>query len=177
MGNRMEYIPEKEISAILGQIEAIHPKYSLMLRIGVESGLRVSDVLRIRAGDVKREMRIWEAKTKKVKEWVPTVGLVEEMGKHVERYGLRERDYLIFSREGKDKAVHRTTAYRVLRAAGEGMGLSRIGTHSMRKTYARRVYRETGDIGEVQKRMGHEDVRTTLMYFFDVFELEKYINL
>jgi integrase len=52
-----------------------------------------------------------------------------------------------------------------LSAAGEAVGLERVGTHSLRKTFGYHVYKRTGgNLGLVQKLLNHSSSADTLRY-------------
>jgi integrase len=53
--------------------------------------------------------------------------------------------------------------YHILQTAGKKVGLN-IGTHSMRKTFGRIAYEQTGDINIVAKLLGHASPAATLAY-------------
>lgn len=68
------------------------------------------------------------------------------------------------SRKGND-AISTTQGYRVLKDAFSLAGLNgKVATHSMRKTYAQRLYDATGDIYLVAEALGHKAVETTKKY-------------
>ena len=49
--------------------------------------------------------------------------------------------------------------------AFEAGGLNgKLGTHSLRKSYAQRLYEQTNDIYAVQEMLGHKSVVTTQRY-------------
>ena len=59
----------------------------------------------------------------------------------------------------------RKTGHEVLKAAFEKAGLNgKLATHSLRKSYAQRMYDASGDIFLVREMLGHKDVRTTQKY-------------
>ena len=59
----------------------------------------------------------------------------------------------------------RKTGHEVLKAAFEKAGLNgKLATHSLRKSYAQRMYDASGDIFLVREMLGHADVRTTQKY-------------
>ena len=61
--------------------------------------------------------------------------------------------------------MSRKSAHAILKTAFEKAGLNgKIATHSMRKSYAQRMYHETGDIFIVKELLGHADVSTTQAY-------------
>jgi len=84
---------------------------------------------------------------------------------HRETYGSLDKKRPLFkSREGEG-AISRTQAHRVLKDAFMRAGLNGKGaTHSMRKTYAQRLYDATGDIYLVKEALGHKSVDTTQQY-------------
>ena len=84
---------------------------------------------------------------------------------HVEHYGGIDAQRPLFpSRQGSG-ALNRRTAHAVLKVAFEDAGLNgKLATHSMRKSFAQRLYEETRDIFAVQEMLGHKSVATTQAY-------------
>ena len=61
--------------------------------------------------------------------------------------------------------MSRRTAHNVLKDAFMDAGLNgHIATHSLRKSFAQRLYEQTGDIFAVQEMLGHRNVATTQKY-------------
>ena len=61
--------------------------------------------------------------------------------------------------------MSRRTAHDVLKVAFEAAGLNgHLATHSLRKSFAQRLYDRTGDIFAVQEILGHQSVTTTQKY-------------
>ena len=61
--------------------------------------------------------------------------------------------------------MSRRTAHNVLKAAFEAAGLNgHLATHSLRKSFAQRLYERSGDIFMVQELLGHANVATTQKY-------------
>ena len=61
--------------------------------------------------------------------------------------------------------MSRRTAHDVLKNAFEAAGLNgHLATHSLRKSFAQRLYDRTGDIFAVQEMLGHKSVTTTQKY-------------
>ena len=86
---------------------------------------------------------------------------------HIELYGTVGPTRPLFpSRKGQGKkAMTRIAAHNALKAAFEGAGLNgKLGTHSLRKSYAQRLYEQTNDIYAVQEMLGHKSVVTTQRY-------------
>ncbi|NBI29104.1 site-specific integrase [Chengkuizengella marina] len=130
---------------------------------GINSGLRISDILSLRVKDTKRKhFNITEMKTGKKKRLDMTPQLHREFKNYVE--GKEDHEYLFRSREGINKPIGRRMAYKILREAGEYVGLDDIGTHTLRKTFGYHVYKLTGDVALLQKILNHTDPAFTLRY-------------
>ena len=62
-------------------------------------------------------------------------------------------------------SMHRQTAHDILKKAFIAAGLNgKLATHSLRKSFAQRVYNKSGDIYLVQELLGHRNISTTQKY-------------
>lgn len=125
-------------------------------------GLRISDILKLRPGDIVRDgdryrLEITEQKTGKRR--VFTVPLVIQQ--YIENYCLRNgvrRDELIFpiTERAIQKQLHIVCDY---------LGYEGISTHSFRKWYATEIYKANGyDIALVQRLLQHSSAAVTQRY-------------
>jgi integrase len=75
-------------------------------------------------------------------------------------------DCLFLSPKGANRPISAVQAFRIIQAAARQAGnLERVATHSMRKTFARSIYDQTGhDIILTPKALGHSSVLTTSHY-------------
>jgi integrase len=165
--NCVESIPTANTrEKVLKMLSERHSKYEVMFCLGIETGLRIGDILRIRVCDVVGgRLAVKEQKTGKFKAVVLSLSLMSIIGSHVKCYALRDDHYLVYSRDWLPyRSLSRQQAWRVMREAGKMANLKQIGTHTMRKTFAADVMRETGDISLVQRRLSHENMTTTLGY-------------
>ena len=63
------------------------------------------------------------------------------------------------------KPMRRNAAAKMLKLAFEAAGLNgKLATHSLRKSFAQRLYEQTTDIFAVQEMLGHKSVSTTQDY-------------
>ena len=86
---------------------------------------------------------------------------------HRDRYGNVDDSRPLFpSRNGQGmQQMSRRTAHNVLKDAFVSAGLNgHLATHSLRKSFAQRVYEQSGDIYLVQELLGHRNVATTQKY-------------
>jgi len=84
---------------------------------------------------------------------------------HKEQFGNLSKRRSLFPSRKHDRAISRVQAHRILEKAFQSAGLNgKLATHSMRKTYAQRLYDATGDIFMVKEALGHKSVETTKQY-------------
>ncbi|QWI25657.1 site-specific integrase (plasmid) [Bacillus mycoides] len=133
----------------------------IMFLIGINTGLRVGDLLKLKTSDVKRKKKITiqEGKTKKPR----TISLVNVYDEIQAYANTVDSEWLFPSRKG-DKAITPTQAYRKLQRAGEMADLDSIGTHTMRKTFGYWFYKQTKDVAKLQKILNHSHPDITLGY-------------
>lgn len=136
----------------------------ILFVLGINSGLRISDILNLRVRDVKSRMYfvITEQKTQKRKEIQMTPLLRRELKKYV--LDMEDDDYLFKSREGVNKPISRSMAYKILREAAEFVGLEGIGTHTLRKTFGYHFYQKYKDVVMLMDLFNHTEEKTTLRY-------------
>ena len=86
---------------------------------------------------------------------------------HRARYGDVDDNRPLFPSRNKNGtvALNRQTAHDMLKVAFMIAGLNgKLATHSLRKSFAQRVYEESGDIYLVQELLGHRNIATTQKY-------------
>ena len=86
---------------------------------------------------------------------------------HREQYGSTKGGRPLFPSRHKSGTVplHRQSAHQMLKKAFIAAGLNgKIATHSLRKSFAQRVYEQSGDIYLVKELLGHRNVATTQSY-------------
>lgn len=64
----------------------------------------------------------------------------------------------------ENKYLSRVQVYRILNEVAEKLGLERVGSHTMRKTFGYWFYKRTKDIAMLQKMLNHSSIRETLIY-------------
>lgn len=139
-------------------------KYFVMYEIGIYSGLRISDILRLKVRDVrgKDKIKIREKKTGKEKAFPINKALSDVLEQYCE--GKKDYDYLVPSSRATNKAISREYAYRVMHEAGERFGLYNLGTHTLRKTFGYHFYTQTKDVVLLMRIFNHSSEAQTLRY-------------
>ncbi len=140
-----------------------YKNYMLFL-IGINTGLRISDILALAVSDVrdKTHITITEQKTGKNKRFRINENLKSEIDKYI--LNMNNDEYLFQSQKGKNKPITRVQAYRILNKAGEKVGLGEIGTHTLRKTFGFHFYQKTKDVALLQELFNHSAPSVTLRY-------------
>lgn len=140
----------------------------LLFMIGIHTGLRISDILKLRVRDVEgTHIMIEEQKTGKYKRILITPKLRKIIDDYIA--DKQRTDFLFESRnktkKGKPKPIDRTTAYKILKKAAEHLDYNEpFGTHSLRKTFGYTFYQKYKDVGALQKLFNHDSQTTTLYY-------------
>lgn len=137
-----------------------------LFNLGINCGLRVSDMLGLKKKDIKDyTIKLREQKTRKQKQ-IPLYHLKEDIDRYIQF--LEDEDYLFKSNkldsEGKSKPISRVQAYRILNHSAKSIGLSEIGTHSMRKTFGYHYYKKTKDVALLMDLFNHSSQSVTLRY-------------
>ena len=79
--------------------------------------------------------------------------------------GKKDYEYVFQSRKGKNKHITVSHVSRILKAAGREFGLKNISAHSMRKTFAYKIYVESNfNITLVKEMLGHSSEEETKRY-------------
>ena len=137
----------------------------LLWTFGVNTSLRISDILPIQVKDVQGDkLYLKEKKTGKRQEIALNKGITDILEGYIKN--MKPDDYLFRSRQGGNKPISRQRASQIIKEAVKSVGLSpeRISCHSMRKSRALRIYKQTGDIALVMKMLNHSSQSVTLRY-------------
>lgn len=160
-------IPSKLIIDIIEYLKSNNRHRDLcLIMIGINTGLRISDILELRVKDVKgkRSIKVRCKKTGRIQRIEINNTLRNFIDKYTESKPSYE--YLIKSRNGFNNPIGRVQAYRIIRdICYDVFGIDQVGTHSLRKTYAMKLYTNNNkDIGLVQEALGHESSKDTIKY-------------
>ncbi len=181
----MEFVQPLRTRADIERVkEALRKRSSrdyAMFVLGVNTGLRISDLLSLSVGDVLagrgeriqivKRLELRERKSGKAK----SIPLASTARSALASY-LRDRgsflpdDPLFPSRQGRSEAgkpnpLSRCQAWRSLSLAARSAGVSeRIGTHTLRKTFGYHCYLAGVDVTRIQKMLNHSSPEVTLRY-------------
>ena len=138
-------------------------KYAVMFTLGVYSGLRISDLLKLKVRDVlnRDNITLREQKTGKYK----LFPLKSELQTLLNDFCIgRESDEWLFTGKRKRK-LDRSQVYRFLNQACNELTINlNVGTHTMRKTFGYHHYKQFHDIGLLQTIFNHYSPNVTRRY-------------
>jgi len=133
------------------------------------TGLRIQDVLKLRIRDVRDDrgiikdfITLEEMKTAKSKNLKINNNLKKILKEYVKNKPGYEK--LFLSQKGNNDSITRQQADNIIRKAGAHFGI-RLSAHSLRKTFARRLYEiSKGDITVPMEALNHTTPDQTRKY-------------
>lgn len=155
---KTEYLLMEQVERVLSLLTPVN---RLVMRIALQTGLRVSDILGLKKSDIDKGQQFWitEAKTGKRKKIVLQRQLWQE---------LRSQSGSVWVFQNRlDEAQHRTrqAVWKDIKRAQKALRLPQnAGCHSMRKVYAVELMRKYGDIERVRRALNHDRPATTMIY-------------
>lgn len=180
-------IPENYVKRFAYRLEEMSKDFEkrnmMLYMIGIGTGYRMQDLVDLTIGDIKEalEMGYFEIQEKKQynaylthikknpnskrkppkkRKAIISSSLSTALTEYVK--GKRKSQYAFESKKGKH--ISSQSFSRILREVAKTLDLNAITGHSLRKTYARRIYDRTGNIERVRQRLGHKSVETTKEY-------------
>jgi integrase len=147
--------------------------------LGIYTGFRITELLSLRLRDVYQHQAVLQRVTvprrhmkgKYASRAVPLhphaqlalEAWIAEMPRH---FTAAPASFVFRSREGDNKPISRMHAHRILREAFDSCEMTgSLGTHSMRKTFAKRVHRKLGnDLAKTKEALGQKNITATMHY-------------
>lgn len=170
-------LADDEVKAVSGAFSGPNgARDRALFLLGLRSGFRISELLSLRVGDVLQSGRIVDRVTVRRRHMKKhtegrTVLLHPEAAAALRAWldGLGQvgpQTPVFLSRKGSNHPIGRIQAWRILHARFTAAGLmGNLGTHSMRKTFANRVYERLGhDLVRTQRALGHLNINSTVKY-------------
>lgn len=179
MGRMMQPIRSREqlddIEMTLGaRTDAQGRRAFLLWEVGIRTGMRISDMLELKVGDLRGQKRYTYLPIKQRHKagarpiTIPiTSALRAVIANRCE--GMADGDWLFPSvektRGGNQKPISRMTAYRDMKWIQRVCRIDEpIGCHTTRKTFGYQHYQESHDVATLQTWFYHSSPETTLIY-------------
>ncbi len=155
---------KNDIEQIKLLLKARKERDYLLFVMGINCGLRISDLLKLRVKDVKNKQAIIiiEQKTGKTRK----IPIRETLKYMLENYIYNKKDeHWLFKSQKGNKPISRIQAYRIIRKVCAKVGLTEnFGTHTLRKTFGYHFYQMTKDVALLQNIFNHSSPNITLRY-------------
>lgn len=147
------------------------PKSSLIIKLMDNTSLCIKDILKLTyedifddLGQVKTDIHIKNSKTKEYDQI--NLSSIKDM---LVTYSQWLKDNDIHSKwlfpDEQDRHINERNFYLIMQRVGDLLGINYLGTHSMRKTGAYRVYVQSGyNISLVMSLLNHSSQAMTLKY-------------
>jgi len=163
--NKVEPIRDREkIEEVKMELLKDNYRNYLLFAVGINTGLRIGDMLKLKVKDVRNQTHIIlkEEKTNKSKKFFINSVLRNALDNYISN--MADHEYLFQSRNGNNQPLSRSQAYRILNGAGTKVGLDSIGCHSTRKTFGYHHYKQHKDVALLQELFNHSAPSITLDY-------------
>ncbi len=141
-----------------------------LFTVGINSGLRISDLLTltindvIEKGKIKDRIRLREMKTNKFKDFPLSDNAKSAIKEYLKTREYKPNEPLFISRKNKGFLL-RQQAYKIINDTAKSIGIKeKIGTHTLRKTFGYHAYNNGYDITLIQKLFNHSTPAITLRY-------------
>jgi integrase len=163
----------KEVKRLM--IESGDYRDLLLFTLGINAGLRISDILKLKWGDllyrnekVKEEVIVKEKKTGKTKKFPLNDSVVESIRLYMEKIKMPGFEEYIFPSRKKNvgvRPISRIAAWQMINKYCKNAGIKEnVGTHTLRKTFGYHQYKNGTDIAMLQKMLNHSSPKITLRY-------------
>lgn len=168
-------LTRENVKAVLKAAVSIREK--TLLTIGFCTGYRISELLSLTVGDVSTGGAIHSHVTVKASNTKTKTGRSVLLNSDAKKalqallavIGTDSATPLFISRKrsitGALKAINRQQAHEILKGLFAMINeFGNVSTHTLRKTFAARIYEQTGKLELVQIALGHKSINSTISY-------------
>jgi len=169
--NTVEPIREKaKIEEMKNYLKSKNIRDWALFTLGINSGLRISDLLKLNISDVTEEdgtirdrIYVKEKKTKKSRTFRFNINTINALTEYIAT--TEDTQIALFASQKGCKAITRQHAWTIINGAAVYAGIKvRVGCHTMRKTWGFMAYEAGIDITRIQAILNHSSPRETLRY-------------
>ena len=166
---------ENRISQIRGNLlRQDNPRDYLMFVFGINSGLRIGDILSLRLGDVKDDegsikdhLDIREQKTKKTRRVHFNKQIKQAIDYYIKKADAFDLDRYLFTNEKskENRPITRIRAYQLINKWCRDVGIShKVGGHTLRKTFGYHLRMQGVSIERISSLLNHQNIKVTFRY-------------
>jgi len=159
-----EVLTKEEIGGIINAIR--NPKHKLMISLLYGAGLRVSELLNLKVGQINLDNKygfIRHGKGNKDRIFILPDKIILDLKELILIEKLSNEDYLFLTNR-RERYSARTIA-EIIKKACRSTGIKRkIHPHTMRHSFATHLIENGSSVSEVQSLLGHKSPETTMIY-------------
>ncbi len=166
---------ENQIKQIRGNLyRQKNPRDYLLFVFGINSGLRIGDILSLKLGDVKDDqgnlkdhLDIREQKTGKTRRVFFNKQIKEALNYYLEKTGIFKLDQYLFTNEKskKNKPITRIRAYQLINEWCREVGIKhKVGGHTLRKSFGYHLRKQGISIERISNLLNHRNIKVTFRY-------------
>ena len=172
-------LTDKECENLINVVDNLRDRCLILIQL--YTGLRITEVLSLKVEDIYANGSIKEVievvtKNDKIRRIYFGEELRSDVLKLIEK---QKTGYLFTPKYHSNSKLSRVNAWKIIKKwckkanieGCEHRGL--ISCHSFRKTYAQKIWEETGELKTVQAILGHEHLQTTSKYVTVNFQKQK----
>ena len=151
-----KHLSELERKRLLRATPIMRRNMRLAVLLGLLTGLRVSEISNLRYEDIKRNHLEIRGKMGRVRRIPLHPALREELEE--ENREIKGNEYVLTTERGpgeKEEKISVNGIYRLIKKAGELVGIENLHPHQLRHTFAIELLRRGAKITEVARLLGH----------------------
>jgi integrase/recombinase XerD len=168
-----KFLSLQEVDALIAEPDITTPlglRDRAMIEVLYATGMRVSEIISVRTGDLHLRERYVTCIGKGNKERIVPIG--EEAGTWIDRYQRTARLGLLKGRSSprlflnvRGKPLSRVGFWKILKRYGRRANLPRsLSPHVVRHSFATHLLERGADLRAIQMMLGHADLSTTQIY-------------
>ena len=157
-------LTKEETRALIGTIE--NPKHSLMVKLIYSAGLRVSELVHLKAKDLELDKNygwVRRGKGNKDRLFIIAKNLKNELIGYIYDNNLGQESWL-FSGQ-KQGCISAMTVQKIIKKAVKKAAIKKnVHPHTLRHSFATHLIENNYDVSSVQSLLGHNSPETTMVY-------------
>ena len=171
--NIPKFLSEKEVIRLIDETYKDTTfkglRLTVLLEILYTTGIRVSELVGIKIGDISDDYSSIIIKSKGGKRRIiPLFGnVIDKLQKYVtELRTFSKKSYFLFPSNSKLGHLTRHRFFQILKSLGKEIGMSpeKVSPHVIRHSFASHLLDRGVDLRIIQESLGHKDISTTQVY-------------
>ncbi len=166
---------ENRIKQIRGNLfRQESPRDYLLFVFGINSGLRIGDILSLKLADIKDsqgnlkdDLDIKEQKTGKTRKVFFNKQIKEAINHYLKKTDIFDLDQYLFTSEKskKNRPITRIRAYQLINKWCKDTGLNcKVGGHTLRKSFGYHLRKQGISIEQISSLLNHQNIKVTFRY-------------